>query len=68
MKISESPYGMSETYTVKFWYKNDEGFTRQTEEDFYTNSKSAHEEISKFALKTLSQYYKNIEIISVTYC
>ena len=37
MKVSESPYGMTETYTVKFWYMNEDGFYRQTKEDFYTN-------------------------------
>jgi len=65
MKVSESPYGMSETYTVKFWYKNEQGFDRQTTEDFYANSRSAHEAVEKFAQHQLSKHYTAARMISV---
>jgi hypothetical protein len=67
MKVSEAPYGMTETYTVKFWYQNEEGFFRQIEEDFYCNSKSAHEAVESYANKKLKRFYKNFRIVSVTY-
>jgi hypothetical protein len=67
MKISESPYGMTETYTVKFWYQNAEGFHRQIDEDFYCNSKSAHDQVEHFAKQYLTKFYKEFRIISVTY-
>jgi hypothetical protein len=67
MKVSESPYGMTESYTVKFWYSNEEGFYRQIEETLYADSKSAHKEVEKFAIKNLSKVYKNFRIISVIY-
>lgn len=38
--IKEAPYGCTETYTVKFWYTNKDGFRQQGEENFYCNSKS----------------------------
>lgn len=66
-KVSESPYGMSESYTVKFWYTNSEGFYRQLEEDLYANSKDAHHEVEQFAKRKLGKFYKNFRIISVTY-
>ena len=47
MKVSESPYGMTESYTVKFWYTNEEGFYRQIEETIWANSKSAHEAVER---------------------
>lgn len=67
MKVSESPYGMTETYTVKFWYMNEDGFYRQTKEDFYTNSKSAHQQVENYAKKALTKFYKGFRIISVIY-
>jgi hypothetical protein len=67
MKVSESPYGLSETYTVKFWYQNAEGFYRQLEEDFYADSKDAHQAIADYATKRLTKFYKNFRIISVIY-
>ena len=66
-KVSEEPYGMSETYTVKFWYQNEEGFYRQIEEDFYANTKDAHAEVEKFATKKLTKFYKGFRIINVVY-
>jgi len=66
-KVSESPYGMTETYTVKYWYINYEGYLRQGTEDFYTRSKSAHKNVEAFAKKYLSNLLSNVEIISVTY-
>ena len=67
MKVSESPYGMSESYTVKFWHTNEEGFYRQVEETIYANSKGAHGTVEKFCNKNLSKFYKNFKIISVIY-
>lgn len=67
MKISTSPYGFSESYEVKFWYTNHEGYWRQTTEMFYCNSKVAHKHIEKYAFNYLSGYYYGIKIISVTY-
>jgi hypothetical protein len=67
VKISESPKGMSESYTVKFWYTNEEGYYRQIEETIWANSKSAHDAVEKYCNKNLSKFYKNFRIISVTY-
>ncbi len=67
MQVSDSPYGMTETYTVKFWYQNAEGYYRQSDEDFYADSKSAHDLVEKYAVKKLSKFYKNFRIISVVY-
>lgn len=58
---------MSESYTVKFWYTNEEGFYRQMEETIWADSKSAHGEVEKFCNKNLSKFYKNFRIISVIY-
>lgn len=66
-KVSDSPYGMSESYTVKFWYTNEEGYYRQIEETLYSNSKGAHEDVEKFAKKNLGKFYKNFRVISVVY-
>ena len=67
MKVSESPYGMSESYSVRFWCTNESGFDTQIEETFYSTSKNAHKKIETFALKQLSKMYKNIRIITVSY-
>ncbi len=67
MKVSESPYGTTETYVVKFWYENQEGFYRQLEENIYCNSKSAHKQIEAYCYKNLAKFYKNFKIISITY-
>ena len=67
MKVSESPYGMSETYTVKYWYVNSEGYLRQGTEDFYAKGKSAHKNVEVFAKKYLSKLFSKVDIISVTY-
>lgn len=67
MKVSESPYGLSESYTVKFWYTNDIGFYRQSEETIYANSKSAHKAIERYCNKILSKQYKNFKIDSIIY-
>lgn len=67
IKISEYPANLSETYTVKFWYRNSEGFLRQIEEDVYSNSKNAHSQVEKFAKKNIGKFYKDFKIISVTY-
>jgi hypothetical protein len=67
MTVTESPYGMSESYTVKFWYTNEDGFYRQIEETLYSNSKSAHDAVEKYAVKNLGKFYKNFRIISVVY-
>ncbi len=66
-KISQSPYGMSETYTVKFWYTNAEGWYKQGEEDFYCNSKSKHKQVEAYAMSKLGALYSQVKIISVTY-
>lgn len=68
MKISEEQSGMSETYVVKYWYKDSSGYHKQSEDDFYSNSKSAHEQIAKYAKRHLSKYHEQVEIISVIYC
>ena len=65
--VSELPSGLKESYIVKFWFTNAEGLYRQTEETFYADSKSAHEEVEAFAKKNLAKFYKNFRIISVTY-
>ena len=67
MKVSESPYGMTESYTVKFWYTNEEGFYRQIEETIWANSKSAHDAVEQYCEKNLAKFYKNFRIISVVY-
>ena len=67
MKVSESPFSMSETYTVKYWYVNSEGYLRQGTEDFYAKGKSAHETVEAFAKKYLSKLFSKVDIISVTY-
>ena len=66
--IKEAPYGCTETYTVKFWYTNKDGFRQQGEEDFYCNSKSAHEDVEKYFYKFCkSTQYIKPEVISVVY-
>jgi hypothetical protein len=67
MKVSESPYGFTETYTVKFWYQNEEGYWRQQEIGLYCNSKSAHSCVEKYFMKYLAKFYKGARIVSVTY-
>ena len=67
MKVSESPYGMTESYSVKFWYTNEEGFYRQIEETIWANSKDAHDAVEQYCNKNLSKFYKNFRIISVIY-
>ena len=67
MKIQESPYGCSESYAVKFWYENEEGFSRQEDETLYCNSKSAHKAIETYFKKHIAKNYKYARIISVTY-
>ena len=65
--VSDSPCGMSESYTVKFWYTNEDGHYRQIEETLYSNSKNAHKDVEKFAKKNLGKFYKNFRVISVAY-
>ena len=68
--VSEAPYGLSESYEVKFWYKDENGFLKQGDEIFYSNSKSAHEDVEKFfmnEIKNFSAIFKEVRIISVTY-
>ena len=67
MKISETAKGMTEEYVVKFWYKNDEGYFRQSEKSFYCNSKAAHKQIEKYAQKVLTKEYKEYRMIAITY-
>lgn len=67
MKVSESPYDMTESYTVKFWYTNEEGFYRQMEETIWANSKGAHDAVERYCEKNLAKFYKNFRIISVIY-
>jgi len=68
IKVANAPYGgLRETYSVKFWYTNDDGFYRQGEEDIYASSKDAHCEVEQFSIKALSKCYKNFRIISVVY-
>jgi hypothetical protein len=66
-KVSESPYGMSESYTVKFWHTNEDGYYRQIEETLYSNSKCAHDDVETFAKNNLGKFYKNFRVISVAY-
>lgn len=66
-RVSTTPETYTETYTVRFWYTNAEGFRRQHCKDFYSNSKSNHKAVKKYAEITLKKIYKNLEIISVVY-
>lgn len=65
--IKEAPYGCTETYTVKFWYTNQDGYRQQGEEDFYYNSRSAHKDVEKYFLGKKWTCYKNPEVISIIY-
>ena len=67
MKVSDSPHGATETYTVKFWYRNSQGFVDQAKKDFYSTSRAAHDKVEKFAIKMLTKFYKDVKIISITY-
>ena len=58
---------MTETYVVKFWYINYEGYLRQGKEEFYCNSKGKHKEIERYAKNALSKHLKDVRIISVIY-
>lgn len=66
-KVSESPYGFTESYSVKFWFTAEDGFRKQCEEVLWTNSKGMHREVHNYVLKQLGKYYKNIEVISIVY-
>lgn len=66
-KIKEAPYGCTETYTVKFWYSNQEGYRQQGEEDLYCSSKSAHKDVEEYFLKEFYKHYTKPEVISVVY-
>ena len=67
MKVSNTRSGYSETYLVKFWYCNEEGFDRQATKEYFSNSKQCHDLINKLALKELKKLYTNPRIISVIY-
>lgn len=67
MKIQESSHGCSESYAVRFWYENEEGYFRQEEELLYCNSKSAHSKIESYFNKYIAKNYNKARIISVTY-
>lgn len=67
MKVSESPYGYTDSYAVKFWYVNAEGYTRQGEEILYTNGKGKHKVVERYFIKVFAKHYKRIDVISVTY-
>ena len=67
MKVQESPYGLSESYAVKFWYENEEGYSRQEEEILYSNSKGAHKAVETYFKKYVAKNYKRVRIISVIY-
>ena len=67
MKVSDSPKGMTESYAVKFWHVNEDGFHQQDKMLFYSNSKSAHKVVESFALKRLRKTYKDVRIVTVTY-
>ena len=65
-RIKESPKNCSESYTVKFWYCNNEGLYEQGEETFYCNSKSAHATVENYFVKYHSYKYFKLRIITVT--
>lgn len=67
MKVSADQKGKSESYAVKFWYVNDEGFYQQGEKLFYANSRCAHKVIERYAITELRKTHKNVRIINVTY-
>lgn len=58
---------LSEAYTVKFWYENNDGYHTKTEIVLYSNSRAAHKQVEKFATKAFGSKYKNFSIINVTY-
>jgi hypothetical protein len=57
-----------ETYTVKFKFKNKDGYYEQNQQYFYYKNKSGHKNVEKIALEFLNKEYQNVEIISITYC
>jgi hypothetical protein len=67
IRVSESPYGMTDPYSVKFWYSNEEGRYSQGEETVWANSDCAHEEIKKYCNMNLAKFYKNFKIINIIY-
>lgn len=67
MKIQEAPHGCTESYVVKFWYENEEGYSRQGEETIYNDSKATHRAIETYFKKHIAKNYNRARIISVTY-
>lgn len=58
---------LSEEYVVKFWIKNEEGFTEQQQESVFFHSKGKHKQAEKDVLNKYRKLGKRITIISVTY-
>ena len=57
----------SEEYKIKFWIKNDAGFSEQREESYYFESKNKHKQVAKIVKEKYKKLNKKIEIISVVY-
>jgi hypothetical protein len=65
--VSESPYGFSESYTVRFWYTDENGMYKQIEEILWANDKSSPDEIEQYAMKNFSKFYKNFKLIAISH-
>ncbi len=67
MKISSYPYGLSESYEVKYWYKGTDGYVVQDTEVIYCSSKDKHKQVEEYFLKNFASMLDSVDIISVTY-
>lgn len=60
--------GCTEQYIVKFWYTCSEGWYRQGQKEFWSNSKCAHKRIEEIALVNIrKEGISDPKIISVIY-
>ena len=66
MKVSCYPSGLTESYVVKYWYKDIYGCTLLDTETFYSSSNKAHKQVKNYFLKTSAKNYDGVEVISVT--
>ena len=53
----------SESYDVKYWYKNNEGYLRQSHMKYYTEARDSHLVVQERFIKD----FPGCDIISVTY-
>lgn len=67
MKVSDQQGKFTESYVVDFWHKLNNGFYVSEKRTYWSNSRSAHKEVEKIALKALSKILKDVKISSVTY-